>query len=238
MDKKLQGRLQKIWERPNFSLVFEKFFIKTPHLVKKKSILFNEGDETGRLFLIKEGFVKLYKTSTDGKDTTSYLYGPDYVLGIRALTSPDNTHKHTAEALTNLKIITVSSKEYLEVLGKNPEYLIDLMHIFISRLNYTERRLEGFITTDTTARVAIFLSDCARRFERELFKKAVKTNERITIPIKLTHQLIGEFVGALRETVTVSMNKLEKMGIIKDEKGKITILDAKRLNGYSSSHRK
>ena len=77
---------------------------------------------------------------------------------------------------------------------------------------------QGFITTDTTARIAIFLSDVARRFCKEAFYK----NEVISLPLKLTHQQIGEFVGALRETVTVSLNKLEKEGIIDNKKGKIT----------------
>lgn len=234
MNKKLQDRLDKIWEKPNFNSFFEKTFKKQPHTIKKGTILFNEGDQTGRLFFIKEGFVKMYRLSMDGKETTSYLYGQGTLLGIRALTSKDEAHKHTAEALTNLKIITISRKEYLDALFSNPEYLVDLLHIFISRLNYTERRLEGFITTDTTTRIANFLLDCTRRFCKNDFYK----NKIITLPIKLTHQQIGEFVGALRETVTVSMNKLEKTGLIEDKKGRITILDVKRLNKYTSNHRK
>lgn len=230
--RKLQERLRKIWARPDFNLIFEKEFKKTPRPFKKGTIIFNEGDQTGRLFFIKEGFVKLFRVSNDGKETTIYLYGPGNMLGIRALTTQAETHWHTAQALTDLKIVTILKDEYLNVLSKNPEYIVDLLHIFISRLNYTERRLEGFITTDATARVAMFLSDVARRFERELFKTSPKTNQPITLPLKLTHQQVAEFVGALRETVTVCMNKLEKMDIIKDEKGKITILDLKRLNSF------
>lgn len=230
VNKRVVERLENIWEKPDFASFFEKTIKKQPHNIKKGTILFNEGDQSGRLFFIKEGFVKMYRLSLDGKETTSYLYGPGTLLGVRALTSKDEAHKHTTEALTNLKIITISRKEYLYALSSNPEYLIDLLHIFISRLNYTERRVEGFITTNTTNRIANFLSDCARRFCKNDFYE----NKIITLPIKLTHQQIGEFVGALRETVTVSMNKLEKMGVIEDKKGKITIMDVKRLNEYSS----
>lgn len=230
MNKKLQDRLNKLWEKPDFVSFFEKIIKKQPHFIKKGTVLFNEGDQTGRLFFIKEGFVKMYRLSRDGKETTVYLYGPGTLLGVRALTSKDEAHKHTTEALTNLKMVTISRKEYIDVLSSNPEYLIDLLHIFISRLSYTERRVEGFITTDTTARIANFLSDCARRFCKNDFYD----NKVITLPVKLTHQQIGEFVGALRETVTVSMNKLEKQGIIEDKKGRITILDLERLNEYTT----
>ena len=231
--KKLKERLEQIWERPDFSSFFENKFNKKPFSIKKEAILFNEGDATGKIFFIKEGFVKLYRLSEDGRETIIYLYGPGSFLGVRALISNDKSHKHTAEALTDMEIVTVPRNEYFDVLASNPEYIVDFLHIFISRLNYTERRLQGFITTDTTARIAIFLSDVARRFCKEAFYK----NEVISLPLKLTHQQIGEFVGALRETVTVSLNKLEKESIIKDEKGKITILELKRLNEYASNHR-
>lgn len=231
--KKLLERLNRIWERPDFSAFFKNKFNKKPNHVKKGTILFNEGDTTGKIFFIKEGFVKLYQLSEDGLETIIYLYGPGSFLGVRALISNDKSHKHTAQALTDMEITAVLRNEYFDVLASNPEYIIDFLHIFISRLNYTERRLGGFITTDTTARIAIFLSDVARRFCKEAFYK----NEVITLPVKLTHQQIGEFVGALRETATVSLNKLEKMGIIDDKKGKITVLDLKRLNNYTSSHK-
>ena len=235
-NQKLHERLSKIWEKPDFVSFFEKVVKKKPHFVKKGTVLFNYGDETGKLFFIKDGFVKMYRLSEDGRETIIYLYGPGNMLGVRALTSSDEAYSHTAEALTDMQIIAISRKEYLEILASNPEYIIDLLHIFISRLNYTERRLEGFITTDTTTRVANFLSDIARRFCKKDFY--AKTNKKITLPVKLTHQRISEFVGSVRETVTEAMAKLEKEKILETKNGKITILNLKKLDDYASIHKK
>jgi len=226
-DRHLRERLSKIWEDPNFIPFFKQFAKRSPLLIKKGNIIFYEGDEPNKLYFIKSGFVKLYHLSQDGKDTVIYLYGPGGILGIRALTSLDQCLKHNALAITDVEIVTVSRKDYLDILCNYPEYLIDLLHVFIKRLNYTERKLEGFITTDAKTRIASFFSDCAARFGR-------KNNGFITLPIPFTHQLISEFVGSARETVTGAMKELEKEGILKIEKGKITVFNLKKLYNYSS----
>lgn len=213
--QKLRTRLERIWKAPDFTAFFQKYAKRAPLNIKKGNIIFYQGDQPDRIYFIKEGFVKLYKMSEEGKDTVIYLYGPGSILGVRALTSEDERLRHSAEAITDVEIITMGRREYLLLALEHPEYIVDLLHVFIERLNYTERKLEGFILTDATARVANFLADCAKRFG--------------TLP-PLTHQLIADFVGSFRETVTVALNRLQKEKILKVERGKITILNLKKLN--------
>ncbi|MBI1982471.1 MAG: Crp/Fnr family transcriptional regulator [Candidatus Levybacteria bacterium] len=221
--QKLKTRLEKIWQQPDFTSFFQKYAKRPPLNIKKGNIIFYQGDQPDRIYFVKEGFVKLYRMSEEGKDTVIYLYGPGSILGVRALTSQDERLRHNAEAITDSEIITMSRKEYLDLVLEHPEYLVDLLHVFIERLNYTERKLEGFILTDATARVANFLADCARRFR-------IQKNKKVIIPLPLTHQRIAEFVGSFRETATVALNRLQKEKILKVERGKITILDLKKLN--------
>lgn len=218
----LKNRLENIWEAPNFTDFLKRFTKRAPFRIKKGNVIFFEGDQPERIYFIKRGFVKLYRTSPEGRSTIIHLYGPGTMLAIRALTSKDKRLKHTAEAITDVEVITVPEKDYFAAIEQNPQYLIDLLHVFIQRLDYTERKLEGFILTDTTARVASFLYDLALRFGK-------RKDGTITIPLSLTHQLIAEFVGTFRETVTVAINRLKRDGILKDEKAQITILDIKKL---------
>ncbi|MBI4078877.1 MAG: Crp/Fnr family transcriptional regulator [Candidatus Levybacteria bacterium] len=232
---RILARLLRIWEPPDFIPFFSKTTNRPPHRIKKGTILFNEGDPLERLYLIKEGFVKLYRLSEEGRETTSYLFGPGYVLGLRALTLPDKCARHNAEAITDLEVMTMSHKEYFEAVSSHPEYLLDLMYIFIDRLNYTERKLEGFISTDVTARVANFLADLVSRFclPRQQAGRKQK-NGGAVLPILLTHQRIAELVGSFRETVTIALNKLEKEGIIKTKKGHISVTNLKQLKELAS----
>lgn len=229
MDKQslLKKRLDTIWEPPRFVEFFEEHVKRPSHMVKKGTILFNEGQPLDRLYCVKNGFVKLYRISKEGKDTTVYLFGPGNVLGLRALTSQDGCAKHNAEALTELTILSMSKSEYIQALVLHPEFLVDFAHIALQRLDYTEKKIDGFIAADVTARIANFLVDCANRF-------CIDQKNPYILPLPLTHQRIAEFVGSFRETVTVSLHKLEKEKIIKNEKGTIVILNIDKLKEYSN----
>ncbi len=226
-EAQLRERLEHIGESPDFSAFFERFVKRAPNTIKKGTLIFNEGDPLGRLYYIKEGFVKLYRLTSEGRDGTTYLLGPGNLLGLRALLSDDESAKHHAEAITDAKILTVSRKEYLDAIMHDPRLLVDLMHAYIERLNYTEQKLVGYMFTDATARVAYFLQMTAKRFGK-------KENNMVALPVPLTHQLIADFVGSFRETVSVALKKLEKEGAIKTAKGIITIQHIENLEKYAS----
>lgn len=222
----LRARLERIEKLPDFTSFFTKTIKRPPHTIKKGTMIFSEGDPLGRLYLIKEGFVKIYRLSQEGRETTNYLLGPGYVLGVRALVSEDDCAKHNAEAMTNLQVITMSRKEYFDSVTDHPELLVDLVSVILDRLTYTERKLEGFIFASTTVRIANFFWDIAVRYGK-------KRDGEVVLPLELTHQRIGDFVGAFRETVTLSLHNLEKEGVIKVTRGKITILNSKKLKDYA-----
>lgn len=193
--------------------------------MKKGTILFNEGDPLNRIFYLKAGFAKAFRLSEEGRETMNYVVGPGHVFGFRSLLSKDEEAQYSAEAMTDLTVITMSHGECFEIVAQHPEILIDLLHAYADRLNYTERKLEGFIYGSTTARITNFLSDCARRF-------GVKENGAISIPFLLTHQKIADFVGALRETVTLSVNRFEDEQLIQIERGKVKITNMNKLSNY------
>ncbi len=220
--KTLDKRLHRLWSEPDFFAFFKNHAKYRPIRVKKGDTIFFEGDEPRKLYLLEKGFVKLYRMSEEGRDTIIYLYGPGSILAIRALTTREKRLRHSAEAMTDVTVTTMPEEDFLRVLQEYPEHIVDLLAVFIDRLNYTERKLEGFILTDTTARVASFLSDLAERFGE-------KKDTFITIPVPLTHQQVADFVGAFRETVTVVLNRLKKDGILTQENGHITIFNLRKL---------
>lgn len=227
----LKKRLEKVWEYSHFEQLYSHFSEKKDKVFKKGTIIFSEDSPLERVFFLKEGFVKLYRTSEEGRSSTSYLIGPGQILGIRALTAKDECTRHNAEALTDIKVLAVSRREYFALLHDHPEYIVDLLHAFIDRLNYTERKLEGFMFTDSVSRVSNFFVDCAIRFGE-------KKGKEILIPMKLTHQLIADFVGAFRETITIAVNKLQDENIITVDKGSIAIVDFDKLQDYASHNPK
>lgn len=233
--QELKDKLTKVIESPNLIEFFEKNARQSSVKLKKGTFLFNEGQPLNKIFVIKKGFVKLYRLSEEGKETTIYLLGPGYVAGIRAFVAKDECARHNAETLTDAEVIALSHDEYLELISISPEYLLGLLQTFMNRLLYTEKKLEGFIVGNTTLRIANFLVDIYERFCDKQSFSSNKKSEKIILPLPLTHQRIGEFIGAFRETVTVSLHQLEKEKIISFDQGYALINDLKALKKYSSN---
>lgn len=218
----LRSRLTKIWEPPNLYAFFKKYAKRPPRIIKKGTVLFNPGDPLQGVYFIEEGFIKLYEVSEGGKETIIYLTGPGNMLSLRAIISKEQTAHQYTEAITEVKLYTMTMQELHSVLLEHPEHIIDLLHVVIDRLNHAERRVEGFVAGDVTSRVANFLYDAAIRFGQ-------KKEQAVSFPVGLTHQRIADFVGSFRETVTVALNKLQKEGLIKMSRGKIAILNLEKL---------
>lgn len=220
-DKQLADRLSRMWEQPDLFAFFARYAKRKPRVIKKGTVLFNPGDPLQGVYFIKEGFIKLYEVSENGKETIIYLTGPGNMLSLRGLLSEEQTAHQYTEALTDVQLYTMSWSELTEILQAHPEHLVDLLHVFKDRLNHAERRVEGFIAGDVTSRIANFLYDAAVRFGQK--------EDHSVLPVGLTHQRIADFVGAYRETVTLALNKLQKEKLIKIGRGSITILDIERL---------
>lgn len=227
----LEKRLGNIWEPPDLFSFFKKFAKRPARFYRKGTIIFSSDDPLSGVFFIEEGFVKLYRVSDEGRETVIYLTGPGNLLGLRALLSESECAHHYTEALTDVKIYNMKRSEYLEVLKEHPEFLVDLVHMYVERLNHTEQRLEGFIATDSISRIAVFLHDLSSRFGKKNAKKEIE------IPLPMTHQRIGEFVGAFRETVSVAVKRLQNEKVLKMERGKVIILNPKRLESYATAKR-
>lgn len=234
----VRARLENIWQHRDFGPFFAKHAKRPPYTLKKGGVIYNAGDEIDRLYYLDTGYAKSFSISSEGRETTTYLYGPGSVLGFRTLTSEDKSTIQNAEAITDCAILTVSNEQYFNAVNEDPALLIDLIHIFIDRLESTEKQLEMFITTDTTARVADFLLDCAIRFcppRRQATN--IPLPNKVTLPLELTHQRIAEFVGSFRETVTVALHRLEKDRVVRVEHGRVTILNVNKLKTHATNGR-
>ena len=218
---KLQKRLERIWEPPDL-FEFFKTYAKPPRKIKKGTVLFNPGDPLQGVYFIQEGFIKLYDVSENGREIATYLTGSGNMLSLRALIAKEKTAHQYTETITDVVLYTMPMREFFGILEEHPEYFIDIMHILIDRLNHAERRIEEFVSGNATSRVANFLYDVAVRFGK-------KRGNNVLFPVGLTHQRIAEFVGAYRETVTLSLNKLQKEGLIKMSRRKIIILNLEKL---------
>jgi CheY-like chemotaxis protein len=78
---------------------------------KRKSVIYSEGNHPNRLFYVKKGKVKLYKSNEDGKDLTVGLFGEGDYFGYLSLLE-NSVYHETAEAMEDSEIAMIPREEF------------------------------------------------------------------------------------------------------------------------------
>ncbi|ACK71090.1 transcriptional regulator, Crp/Fnr family [Gloeothece citriformis PCC 7424] len=182
-------------------------------------VILLENDWGGSVYFILEGWVKIRTYNVDGKEVTLNIVGKGEVVGEMAALeeAPRSTDVIT---LTKTVISSIPAQDFVKLLMAEPLAGIRLSQLMAKRLRQLNRRLR-LREADSLSRVAdtlIFLAE----------GQGKKAEQGIEIP-NLPHRELSSISGLARETVTRSLTKLEKKGLIQRTADTVCIPDLKSL---------
>ena len=157
------------------------------------SVVFREGDQGDRLFIIASGKIKVGHASGDGRENLLAVLGPGETLGELSLFDPAPRNA-TATAVAETTLYSLSQQDLYRVLAQRPEVARHLLASLARRLRKTNDSLADLVFADVPGRVAKNLLDLAQRFGRQ-------SDEGIMVSHGLTQEELAQLVGASRETV-------------------------------------
>jgi CRP-like cAMP-binding protein len=182
-----------------------------------QSMLF-ENYYGGSIYFIAEGWIKVCAIGESSKNSVYTIYGPDEMVGAIAAVEEDWNPKE-AVTLTPAKIWSISSQDFLNLLREDPQAGIQVAIFASKRL----RRLNQYFRlreADSVTKVAHILLELVGYRERKISTK----KHRVLIP-NLPHRETAILSGVTRETVTRTLGKLEKKGLILRQGATIEILN-------------
>jgi CRP-like cAMP-binding protein len=185
------------------------------------TLIYSPDEHSEVLFLLKEGRVRLYRLSPDGKALTTAMIEPGLVFGEMALLG-QGMQDSFAEALEDSILFTLSRRDVQQVLLADPRISRRLLELASRRLADTERKLEEFAFRNVPQRLASLLLQLAH----------VPPGQRagpVTLPARYTHQQLAEMIGTYRETVTKVLNDLRQQGLVRMDHGHIQLVDPEAL---------
>ncbi|MCE7794900.1 Crp/Fnr family transcriptional regulator [Salipaludibacillus sp. CUR1] len=194
--------------------------------VTKGEVLFRETEPAESLYFINEGKVKLTKSSADGKEIVLNIRQKDEIFAEVALFSPEETtYPATATVLEGGSVSYIRNEDLEMMLLEHPELGMPIFRIMAERLRISQTTLRD---------VALYgkLSALAATLVRLTEDYGIKKEDGIYIDIKLTHEDLGNFFGATRESVTRMMNQLKKQKILSKKQGYLVIHDLEELKTY------
>jgi CRP-like cAMP-binding protein len=180
----------------------------------KGRVLYAQEEHAEALFLLKRGRVQLYRLTPGGKRLELATLEPGAFFGEMPLLGESLRHTY-AETSEDSVLCVMSRSDVERLIVEQPRVTLRMMEVLAQRLALAEARLEEMAYRGVAARIAAVL----RRLVRE----------RSGTTVAITHQELGDMIGALRETVTKTLDEFQSKGLVELGRGKITVRDPNRL---------
>jgi len=184
--------------------------------VRKKDVIFHEGDECTAIYFILKGSVKVFKTSEDGRENIVNLLSTHDMFPHVGLFGGSN-YPATAKAIEDSVIYYLLVEDFNRILIDSPHLSIKLLQILDQKIRSLQVRLGNVMSKDITDKVISTLHSLAKT-------NGVRTDEGLEIQIELTHQDLADMVGTTRETVSRVISQLKRDGILCYENSKICLM--------------
>lgn len=188
--------------------------------------LFFHDDPSDNIYLVKEGKVKLTRTSPEGRQIILDILGPGEIFGELALTG-EKVRSHGAEALQDALVCIIPRLVFEDLLQRHPEMTLRVLKLVGLRRRELEMRLEDLVFQPVAGRLALALL-----WQSERHGKA-QADGSIRIPI--TQSDLAQLIGASREAVAEQLAGLKRQGLIKTSYRAIFLTDPKGLKTFSAT---
>jgi CRP/FNR family cyclic AMP-dependent transcriptional regulator len=185
--------------------------------------VFHEGDRSDACYIVSEGSFRVTREHSDGRAITLATLGPGEVFGELAMLDGD-TRSASAEALSDGELLALPATDVRALLARHPEISVKLVAALVRRLREANERISRQSFQTVPSRVAGVLF--------QLVSETTRGGEDGEVTIRMNQADLAQLAGTSRESVSRFLADLERAGIVRSGRGRVTILDPARLNNY------
>lgn len=192
--------------------------------LRKKDILFNEGDPASFLYLIKSGKIKTFKLNDFGKEYIIDINKEGDFLGYFALLE-DEKHKVSAMSIENSEIALIPKQDFCNALYSNNDLTKKFVKMMSKQFSDVEEKLLKLAYDSARKRVAEAIIFVSKKYVNE------GSDE---ISFNLHRENISALSGISPESVSRNLSSFKEEGLIETSNGSIKIKDYKKLESLKN----
>lgn len=166
--------------------------------------VFDQGDSSRVVYLIKRGRVRIARETEDGKDVTVALLGPGDLFGEETLFA---ARPRTTVAVVVEDVLLCSSRaeDLFALLVSDPAIAVNVAKILSDRLDDAQAAMEDLAYAKVGDRIVHLYAKLAA-------EHGVPVDGGTQVDVRLTHADVASLVGSTRETVSAELAKLVDAG--------------------------
>jgi CRP/FNR family cyclic AMP-dependent transcriptional regulator len=187
----------------------------------RRQIIYFPSEPGQSVLLLARGRVKIKVLAADGRETILAFIDEGELFGELALLDPSPRNEY-AEAVDDAKVIAMAREELLWLMSQHPELSLQITKLVGLRRRRIENRLRNILFRSTRERIAALLLEL-----QDSHGEKLRQGWMIRLP--LTHQELANLIGATRESVTLTLGRLQAEGLIQVRRCRLVVLDRRRL---------
>ncbi len=184
----------------------------------KNALIFAEGAPAVAFNLVASGRVKVIKMAATGREQILHIIGPYEPVGEVAVFT-GNVYPATCIALTEVELCVIARDELIGLIQAQPQLALDLLAVLSRRLHHFNQLLATLSLDEAPIKLAKYLY-------QQCLADSVETRQ---LTLAMTKGELARNLGMSPETLSRSLTKLKKEGLIGVEGRLVRILDWERL---------
>jgi CRP-like cAMP-binding protein len=177
--------------------------------------IFFEGDPAQSLYVVAAGEVKLVKHSESGQDVILQVFAPGQVFGGIAFLV-GSTYPASAQAQTKVEILSISAETFREIVHRYPDVALTVIRVLGRRMMDTQEQVRQLVAERVERRLARLLLRLADQVGES-------TDEGVRIGMRVTRQDLADMAGTTLETVSRTISRWRRDGIVQAGREEIVI---------------
>ena len=169
----------------------------------------------GAIHLLISGRLKIVRLSSRGREFILELVEPGEIFGEMSVLG-EEPQDVMAEAMEDSRVGILSRREFEELLRCEPFLAMRVTRLLTERRQGIERRMESLVFKRVPGRLAHLLLSLSRVY-------GVPDTRGTLLRIRLSQQDLGNFIGASREIVNLTLSDFRRRGFI-ETRGRRLIL--------------
>ena len=202
--------------------------VAVPRSFPAATRVFHEGDSSDACYIVSEGSFRVTREHSDGRAITLATLGPGEIFGELAMLDGDK-RSASAESITDGTLLALPANDVRNLLSRNPEIALKLVAGLVRRLRAANMRLSRQSFQTVPSRVAGILAQLSRDGQEPGVDGDGEMSE---VTIRMNQTDLAQLAGTSRESVSRFLAELERAGVVRSGRGRVTVLQPNKLRNY------
>ena len=182
---------------------------------RKGEVIYDESQPLAYLYLVLSGSVMVSRHTTRETYIVIDVYQPDEFFGESVLLGSPCCSE-LARAMEHSRVMSWTKDDVERIISRQPRLALAFIQVIVQRSAIFARRIESLCSENVQQRLARLFLQLARRTGTPDLNGCVRLKP-------MTHQLISRYLGTTREIVSVTMNRLKRLGYIRYSRSAIIV---------------